>query len=51
MLGKGLTALKREKALLLWMNATIYNGGLIDRMTYEKMDRRIRGSFDKGGKW
>ena len=40
----------KERTLLLWINAIIYNNKLIDQITYEKMDRKIRSSFDKKGK-
>lgn len=42
--------MKRERTLLLWINAVARNAALIDRSTYEKMDRRIRSSFDRQGK-
>ena len=37
----------KERTLLLWINAIIYNKGIINQITYEKMDRKIRSSFDK----
>ena len=42
--------MKKERTMLLWMNAIIYHKGLIDQITYEKMDRKIRSSFDKTGR-
>ena len=42
--------LMKERTLLLWINAIIYNNKLIDQTTYGQMDRKIRASFDKKGR-
>lgn len=39
--------MEKERALLLWINAIIYNSKLIDQMTCEKMERKIKSRLTK----